>query len=108
MSEMQEQPLPTIRETLVEQGVEGAALDVLERALVAREDRMADILRGAGAQFGMYPQIVAEVFTSVGVGSPVSEEERAMIHNNFVVLMTQMQAEYLRQMGQQPPDEPTN
>lgn len=58
--------------------------DGLEAALLAREDNMADILRLAGAQFGMYPFIVAEVLRQVGIGTPLSEEEQQMIHEAYV------------------------
>jgi hypothetical protein len=86
--------MPTIREL-----VDGAYVDGkyhkgrLARELVAREDAIADSLRVAGAQFGLYPEIVAEVLAEVGLGSPVSEEERALIRANFVNLMERLRRE---------------
>ena len=65
----------------------------LTRELVAREDFIADQLRAAGAQFGMYPEIVAEVLAEVGLGSPLTTEERALIRANFVNLMERLRRE---------------
>lgn len=65
----------------------------LEAALVEREEAMADILRLAGAQFGLFPEIVAEVLAQVGIGRPISTEQRAMIHANFHALMERLQSE---------------
>lgn len=67
----------------------------LTRALIAREDTMADMLRMAGMQFGLYPQIVAEVFAEVGVGTPVTAEQRVLIRQQFQTLMIELQ----RQQG---------
>ena len=61
--------------------------DVVKAALVNREDQMRDVLHLAGQQFGLYPQIVAEVLAEVGLGTPPSETERAMIRRNFDDLM---------------------
>lgn len=71
----------------------------LTTALLAREDEVADRLRLIGAQFGMFPQIVAEALAEVGLGTPLSPEERALVHSQFHLLMTQLQQ-------QQPPDQP--
>lgn len=72
--------------------------EALVRALVEREDLMADMLRMAGMQFGVYPQIVAEVFAEVGIGSPVDGGQRQLIRHQFVQLMEELQ----RQQGQPP------
>ena len=50
----------------------------LTAALVQREQAMADLLRMAGVQFGMYPQIVAEVLAEIEMGEPISVEQRTM------------------------------
>lgn len=63
-------------------------------ALVEREDGIADILRLAGAQFGMYPQIVAEVLAEAGLGSPLAEPERAMVRRQFIELMEQLRVQF--------------
>lgn len=59
--------------------------------LVAREDELADTLRLAAVQFGLYPQIVAKVFADVGVGTPPSEEGKALINSQYVQLMMELQ-----------------
>lgn len=65
----------------------------LRTLLLVREDGMADHLRLAAQQFGMYPEIVAEVMAEVGLGTPVSDEARMLIRNNFVTLMRRLQSE---------------
>jgi len=62
----------------------------LTAALVQREQAMADLLRMAGVQFGMYPQIVAEVLAEIEMGEPISVEQRTMIHSQFHLLMEQI------------------
>lgn len=76
----------------------------LKRALIAREDGMKDILSLAGAQFGLYPFIVAEVLAQVGLGSEPSEEERGYIRQQFTAGMEELQAQY--RTGQQQPEPP--
>lgn len=66
----------------------------LTGALVERENVMADMLRLAGMQFGLFPQIVAEVFAEVGIGSPVDEEARRLIHEQFTALMEELQRQH--------------
>lgn len=77
--------------------------EVLINALVAREQAMADTLHQAGMQFGMFPQIVAEVLAQVEMGEPVSIEQRALIHGQFVALMEQIGA---AQRGEGPMPQP--
>ena len=81
--------------------------DALRAMLVTREDLMADHLRLAAQQFGLMPQIVAEVVAQLGLGTQPTEEERALIHQNFVALMEQI-AEARRQAfgGEAPPPPP--
>lgn len=55
----------------------------LRDALVEREEYVADVLRVAGQSFGVLPQIMAEVFASIGLGMPLSTEQRALIHSQF-------------------------
>lgn len=59
-------------------------------ALVEREDAMKDQLFLAGAQFGLFAPIVAEVVATIGLGTPPSDEERAMIHATYVDLMNRI------------------
>jgi hypothetical protein len=75
----------------------------LVQALVDREQAMADTLRQAGMQFGLFPQIVAEVLAQVEMGEPVPTTERAMIHSNFHLLMEQFAA---AQRGEGPMPQP--
>jgi hypothetical protein len=65
-------------------GVDWAAV---EAALINREDAMAEVMFLAGMQFGLFPQIVAEVLAEVGLGTPKSDEEREMIRRSFLNLM---------------------
>lgn len=73
----------------VEAETNAAATDwgAVEAALVNREDAMAEVMHLAGAQFGLFPQIVAEVLAEVGLGTPRSDEEREMIRRSFNELM---------------------
>lgn len=64
--------------------------DVLRALLVAREDTMADYLRLAGAQFGLIPELVAAVISDLGLGTPLSDEEKAIIRQNFVNKMREL------------------
>lgn len=59
-------------------------------ALVEREDQIVEVLHLAGVQFGLFPQIVAEVLAEVGLGTPKSDTEREMIRRSFVELMEAM------------------
>jgi len=93
----QEQPVPSIEQALAGIDLTDEQRAACVQALIDREDRVADVLRMAGAQFGLYPQIVAEVLAEVGIGTPVPEEARAMIRQQFLALMQQLQEEYLRQ-----------
>jgi hypothetical protein len=63
--------------------------------LYAREDNMRDVLHLAAVQFGLFPQIVAEVLAEVGLGSPMSGDERELIRTNFQNLMIQLQRQAL-------------
>lgn len=76
---------------------DGAPPEVLIQALVQREEAMADMLRMAGVQFGLYPQIVAEVLAQVEMGVPIEVQQREFIRAQFVALMEELQ----RQHGQQ-------
>lgn len=71
----------------------------LTGALIERENQMADMFRLAGMQFGLFPQIVAEVFAEVGIGSPVDDTQRAMIRDQFVALMSQLEQQFREGQG---------
>jgi len=66
----------------------------LRAALWEREDNIADTLRLAGVQFGLFPQIVAEVLAEVGVGTPISADQRELIRNQFNALMEQLRQQF--------------
>lgn len=66
--------------------------DVLRALLVAREDNMADHLRLAGLQFGLIPELVAAVIADLGLGTPLSDDEKAIIRNNFQEVMRRIAA----------------
>jgi len=68
---------------------------VVQEALQDREDRIVGHLHMAGMQFGLYPQIVAEVLATVGLGTPPTVEGRALIRQQFVTLMEELR----RQQG---------
>lgn len=69
--------------------------------LVAREDAIADALRMAAAQFGMYPEIVAKVLMDVEMGSMalVSPETQNLINGQFNALMERLQQEFRDRNG---------
>ena len=75
----------------------------LHADLVAREDMVCDLLRLAGQQFGLYPEIVAEVFAEVGLGSPISDAQREMVRNQFTALMERLREEHERGHGTEQP-----
>lgn len=58
--------------------------------LEERERIIADRIRMAGQQFGLYPEIVAEVLAELELGATPSSEERALIRHNFVNLMDRL------------------
>jgi hypothetical protein len=64
--------------------------DVLKALLLAREDNMADHLRLAGAQFGLFPELVAAVIADLGLGTLPTDEERIIIRNNFIAKMREL------------------
>jgi len=68
----------------------------IHEQLVGREQAMSDMFRLAGAQFGLYPQIVAEVLAEAQMGEPIEAAQREMIRAQFVALMEELQ----RQHGQ--------
>lgn len=73
--------------TVVPPGPEQA---ILINALLAREEHLAQDLMVIGTQFDLFPQIVAEAIAAVGLGFPKSEDERALIHENFVNLINHL------------------
>jgi len=74
----------------------GGDMAALVTALIEREEAIADNLRMAGAQFGLYPQIVAKVLADLEFGTPIDETQKAFVTEQFNNLM----AEIRRQFGQ--------
>lgn len=66
----------------------------LKALLVAREDAISVALHFAGAQFGLFPQIVALVLADVGLGTPVSPEQHQFLHQQFTALMEQLHEQF--------------
>lgn len=62
--------------------------------LIDREDNMADFLRLAGIQFGLFPQIVAKVLMDCGMGKPVDDTTRALINAQFTATMEELQRQF--------------
>lgn len=87
---------PTIEATILNAAPEltEAQRQNLARLLIEREDSIADMFRMAGMQFGLYPQIVAEVFAEVGFGTPIDETQRLMIRQQFTALMEELQRQH--------------
>jgi len=71
--------------------------EALIKALTDREDALADVMRVAGQNFGLYPQIVAEVLADLEFGHPLPQAEREMIHHQFDLLMDELRRQ---QMGE--------
>lgn len=89
---------------IVEQHVESdAPPEALVAALMAREDAIRDALFLTSARLGLFPQIVAEELVAVGLGTPPTEAERAMIRQNYVALWEQIAA---AQRGEGPMPQP--
>lgn len=59
-------------------------------ALYQREDEMAEAMHSAGAQFGLFPQIVAEVLAELEFGTPKSTDERTVIRASYENLMEEL------------------
>jgi hypothetical protein len=98
----EEQPrmeLPSITDTVTAAmpGLPGEKQTALIAALTEREDRMADLLRMAGHQFGLYPWIVAEVFAQVGIGTAPDTTTRAMIRVQFEQGMEELARQHREQ-----------
>lgn len=87
--------LPSIESTIRSVGgFSDEQVASVTRLLLDREDSMADMFRMAGLQFGLYPQIVAEVFAEVGIGTPIDETQRSMIRQQFNALMQELQQQH--------------
>lgn len=87
------EPVSTLAEVL-DQFDLGGSRDALLEALYAREDELGDGMRIAGAQFGLYPSIVAKVLTDLGVGTPVADEMKAMIDFEFANTMAEIRRQW--------------
>jgi hypothetical protein len=86
--------MQSIADVVTQAHAEEVPPDVLTARLIAREDEFALAFHMAGAQFGMFPEIIAEVFAELHFGSPITQEQRAMVHNQFVALMNRLAAEH--------------
>jgi hypothetical protein len=76
--------------------------DALEEALIEREQALVERLLGVGTfQFGVEPAFAMEVFAEVGLGRPLDNETRALIHRSFIAKMN----EYREAAGMPPIEE---
>ena len=82
-----------VEDRLVNESAAAAMTDFL----MQREDQIAETLRVAGSQFGLFPEIVAEVLTEIGIGTPPDDTTREFIKQNFIARMQWIQQQ------QQPP-----
>jgi hypothetical protein len=97
--------VPDVAE-VVSQYVPELPPEVLISALHEREDAIADFLRELGPRFGLYPEIVAECIAESGLGTPIPDDVRALIHAQYVGLMGRLAAEYRNNRPEGGPDLP--
>ena len=96
-------PLPPTIDSVVREHVsDQAQVEMVTRALVEREEGIADIMRVAGQSFGLLPQIVAEVFAQIHFGAPITDEHRQLVHQQFHTVIDQIRR------GEDPFAQPTN
>lgn len=70
--------------------------DLLKRALLDREDLIADYLTTAGATLGGDPAFVAKAILDIGIGRPKPDDVQALINQTFAERLA-----YYQQMQQQ-------
>jgi len=56
---------------------------VLRSRLIAREENIKTILAVAGRQFALPSEVVAEVLAQVGLGEPLDQATRNLIHDRY-------------------------
>lgn len=78
-------------DTALRESVGDEVADEVIRLLVAREDMIADNLRLAATQLGTFPELVAKVMADVGLGSPVTDEEKQLLDQQFVARVQWLQ-----------------
>jgi hypothetical protein len=94
--------MESIEQVVRKYGEPSAALDALIAELVAREDAMADTLRLVAVQFGLHPEIVAEVLTNgIHMGSPVTEEQALHVRRQYAACIVRIQQEQQRKRDEQ-------
>jgi len=89
--------MPSLKATLAEHGV--TEEHPVYAALVAREERQAEGLRMAGANFGLHAEIVSEALAEIGLGE-IDPTARAFIRAQFVAFMARL-AQQMREGGEQ-------
>jgi hypothetical protein len=95
--------MSTIAETLSpfrDQVSGGGVLDwdAMASRLQEREDQMREDLSLIAARLGTFPELVAEAFVEVGLGTPPTPEVREMLHRQFHERLEWLQEQY-RQHG---------
>lgn len=84
-------PTPPSLESVFEgEPIEEAQQAALIAKLRDREDEVADFIRATAMQFGLFAQIVAEALAESTLGTPLDEEARAMVHQQYVDLITHL------------------
>jgi hypothetical protein len=83
-----------LRQIMTRHHVPEPAASAVIDSVLAREDSIADILRLAGTQFGLYPEIVAKVLMDAGLGTPPTDEVRAMLNRQFADRLAWMREQF--------------
>ena len=92
--EMPVPQVPSLRTILTMRLGTSMQVEALLAELLDREDQIADLLRLAGQQFGAEPAFVAEVLAVAGLGTPLSADERLVVHEQFHATMERLRREY--------------
>jgi hypothetical protein len=90
----------TVREivdTALRERIGDEAAEEVINLLIRREDMIADNLRLAATQLGTFPELVAKVMADVGLGTPVDDDTKVMLDQQFVARIVWLQ----QQMGGQ-------
>lgn len=90
--------IPTLAEMLdkIEWASDGDKQEVHD-LLITREDAIVAFLHATAAQFGLLPQVVAVALVEANLGTPMSQEEQALVRSNFDALMEEVRR---RQSGE--------
>lgn len=96
------QPVATLDEVVGRVPMDDATRAALLDQLREREDTLRAEMQLAGATLGTFPELVAMVLMLLGIGSPPSEDERALITHNFEARLAWFNS------GMDPAQDPSN